>query len=44
MEREVKEVTVEELKKLIQSQEGEFFIRVEPGKGETHGKTEPVST
>ena len=30
MEKEVKEVTVEELKKLIQSQEGEFIIRVEP--------------
>lgn len=44
MEKEVKEVTVEELKKMIQSQEGEFIIRVEPGKGETHGKTESVST
>lgn len=43
MEKEVKEVTVEELKKLIQSQEGEFIIRVEAGEGETHGKTESVS-
>lgn len=33
MEKEVKEVTVEELKRLIQSQEGEFIIRVEPGEG-----------
>ena len=44
MEKEVKEVTVEELKRLIQSQEGEFIIRVEPGEGEADGKTESVST
>ncbi len=44
MEKEVKEVTVEELKKLIQSQEGEFIIRVEPRKGDADGYTEPVST
>ena len=43
MEKEVKEVTVEELKRLIQSQEGEFIIRVEPGKGDADGKTESVS-
>lgn len=43
MEREIKEVTVEELKELIQSQEGEFIIRVEPGEGEKHGKTKSVS-
>lgn len=43
MEREVKEITVEELKKLIQSQEGEFIIRVEPGGGDADGKTESVS-
>ena len=43
MEKEVKEVTVEELKKLIQSQEGEFIIRVEPGEGDADGKTESVS-
>ena len=43
MEKEVKEITVEELKKLIQSQGGDFLIRVEPGEGETHGKTESVS-
>ena len=42
-EKEVKEVTVEELKRLIQSQEGEFIIRVEPGEGDADGKTESVS-
>lgn len=44
MEREVKEVTVEELKKLIQSQEGEFIIRVEQGEEDADGKTESVPT
>lgn len=44
MEREVKEVTVEKLKKLIQSQEGEFIIHVEPGEGDADGKAESVST
>lgn len=44
MEKEVKEVTLEELKTLIQSQEGEFIIRVESGKGEGYGKTESVSS
>lgn len=44
MEKEVKEVTMEELKNLIQSQEGEFLIRVEPGEGDTDGYAEPVST
>ncbi len=44
MEREVKEVTVEELIELIQSQEGEFIIHVEPGKGDADGYSEPVST
>lgn len=44
MEKEIKEVTAEELKKLIQSQEGEFIIRVEPEKGDADGYTEPIST
>ena len=44
MEREVKEVTVEELIDLIQSQEGEFIIHVEPGEEDAYGHTEPVST
>lgn len=43
MEREVKEVTLEELKTLIKSQEGEFIIRVEPGEEDADGKTESVS-
>ncbi|MGN1196853.1 MAG: hypothetical protein ACI4TA_04575 [Acetatifactor sp.] len=43
MEKEGKEVTVEELKKMIQSQEGEFIIHVEPGEGDDDGKTESVS-
>lgn len=43
MEQDVKEVTMEELARMIQSQEGEFIIRVEPGKGETDGKSESVS-
>lgn len=44
MEKEVKEVAMEELKKLIQSQEGEFIIRVEPGEEDADEKTEFVST
>lgn len=44
MEREVKGVTVEELKKLIQSQDGEFIIHVEPGEEDADGYSEPVST
>ena len=43
MEREVKEVTVAELIDLIQSQEGEFIIHVEPGEEDADGKTESVS-
>ena len=43
MGKEAKEITVEELKRLIQSQGGEFIIRVESGKGDVHGKTESVS-
>lgn len=43
MERKVKEVTLEELKTLIQSQKGEFIIHVEPGEEDADGKTESVS-
>ena len=34
MERKEKEITVEELARLLQSQEGDFIIHVEPGEGE----------
>ena len=44
MEKEVKTVTVEEFKRLLQSQEGEFIIRVEPGEGDADGKTESFSS
>lgn len=44
MEKEVKEVTMEEIKKLIQSQKGEFIIRVEPGEEDADEKTESVSS
>lgn len=43
MEQDEKEVTMEELVRMIQSQEGEFIIRVEPGGGETDGRSESVS-
>ncbi len=43
MEKEVKEVTMEELVRMIQSQEGEFIIHIESGEGETHGDTKSVS-
>lgn len=43
MEKEIKEVTAEELIRIINSQEGEFIIRVEPGKGDSDGRTETVS-
>lgn len=43
MEKEVKEVTVEELVRLIQSQEGEFIIHIEPGE-EAYGAAESVSS
>lgn len=43
MEKEIKEVTAEELIRLINSQEGEFIIRVEPGKEDADGKSETVS-
>ena len=42
MERGTKEVTVEELIALVQSQEGEFIIHVEPGKGDADGHGESV--
>lgn len=44
MEREVKEVTMEVLIDLIQSQDGEFIIHVEPGEEDADGYSEPVST
>ncbi len=37
MEKEIKEVTLDELAGLVQSQEGEFIIRVEPGEGDGDG-------
>lgn len=43
MEQDVKEVTMEELVRMIQSQEGEFIIRVEPGEGEADGRSESIS-
>ncbi len=35
MEKEVKEVTMEELICLLQSQRGEFIIHIEPGEEDT---------
>lgn len=43
MKKEVKNVTLEELLKLIQIQKKDFFIHVEPGKEETHGKEGTIS-
>lgn len=43
MGKEVKEVTMEELSKLIQSQRGEFMIHVELGEGEQHGDKKSLS-
>lgn len=43
MGKEVKEVTLEELFKLIQSQRGEFMIHVEPGEEDQHGDKNPLS-
>lgn len=40
---EVKEVTVEELVGLIQSQQGEFIIHVEPGEEDADGEAGTVS-
>lgn len=42
MEKGEKEITMEELAGLIKAQEGEFIIRVEPGKGEIDGEQESV--
>lgn len=44
MEKEVKEVTTEELAALIKSQEGEFIIRVEFGEEAANGETQNLST
>lgn len=43
MEVKEKEVTVEELARLIQSQEGEFIIHVESGEGATYEDNGAVS-
>lgn len=43
MEIKEKEVTLEELAKLIQTQEGEFIIRVEPGEGDAYADAGTVS-
>lgn len=40
---EGKEVTVEELVVILQSQEGEFIIHVEPGEGEAYGEAGAIS-
>lgn len=37
MEKIIKEITLEVLEKIIQSQEGEFIIHVELGEGEKKG-------
>ena len=39
MENERKEITMEQLMKLVQSQEGEFIIHVEPGGENAYGDT-----
>ena len=43
MEGKEKEITVEELAGLIQSQEGDFIIHVAPGEGDADGKAEAIS-
>ena len=43
MGTEVKEDTVEELVGLIQSQQGEFIIHVEPGEEDADGEAGTVS-
>ena len=43
MGTEVKEVTVEELVGLIQSQKGEIIIHVEPGEEDADGEAGTVS-
>ena len=42
MESGERAITMEELAGLIQAQEGEFIIRVEPGKGEIDGEQESI--
>ena len=39
MEETSKELTVKDLMELVQQQEGEFIIRIEPGEGETDAGT-----
>ena len=39
MEETPKELTVKELMELVQQQEGEVIIRIEPGEGETDAGT-----
>lgn len=43
MEGKEKEITVEELARLIQSQEGDFIIHVEPGEEDADGKAGAIS-
>lgn len=43
MEIKEKEVTLEELAKLIQTQEGEFIIRVKPREGDAYADAGTVS-
>lgn len=43
MGKEEKEVTMEELVRLLQSQQGEFIIRVEPGEEDADGEAGTVS-
>lgn len=43
MEGKEKEITVEALAGLLQSQEGDFIIHVEPGEGDADGKAGAIS-
>lgn len=43
MGKEEKEVTMEELVRLLQSQQGEFIIHVEPGEEDADGEAGTVS-
>lgn len=42
MKETIKELTVKELMELVQRQEGEFIIRIEPGGEGTDAEKEPV--
>lgn len=42
MEETPKELTIRELMELVQRQEGEFIIRIEPGGEGTDAEKEPV--